>query len=269
MPAGRPRKGIYRNCLNCERSFYLSQSHAYKKKIKFCSVRCYNIFKHTRTVERRPKCIVCSKPVERQRKKFCSRQHYWRYYRQHRPKSINCKCKTCGKTIKRRRLEIEYGLGKYCSFKCRGLGRRRRINKKCIHCGKKFWTWLCHHKDPQRGKYCSRLCFMKHYPKSSLEDIVELLLNKYKIPFTREFKVGRFHLDFLIGERIDLECDGEFYHSLPVAIEKDKRRDYKLKEMGYQIIRLSGQAITRTPDKCLYEIQHMMSTIEQPEGGIA
>jgi very-short-patch-repair endonuclease len=104
---------------------------------------------------------------------------------------------------------------------------------------------------------------MKHYPKSALEDRVELLLNKHKIPFTREFKVGRFHLDFLIGERIDLECDGEFYHSLPEAAKKDKRRDHILKKMGYRIIRLSGKSITKNPERCLNRITRMIEKMEE------
>ena len=263
MPAGRPRKGIYRNCLNCERSFYLSQSHAYNKKIKFCSTKCYHKFRHSQTLRHRPKCIVCNKPLGPHRKCFCSMKHRRHYQKSHRIEPINCKCKTCGKIVKRYPYEMKLGLGKYCSFKCRGLGHRRRINKKCIHCGEKFWTWLKNHEDPQRGKYCSRLCFMKHYPKSALEDRVELLLNKHKIPFTREFKVGRFHLDFLIGERIDLECDGEFYHSLPEAAKKDKRRDHILKKMGYRIIRLSGKSITKNPERCLNRITRMIEKMEE------
>ncbi|CAN5547821.1 hypothetical protein BH10ACT6_BH10ACT6_14760 [soil metagenome] len=59
--------------------------------------------------------------------------------------------------------------------------------------------------------------------------------------------VGR--VDFLIGERLVVEIDGEQYHSDSRAFEADRRRDALLSAMGYRVLRFSfRQVMKRWPE---------------------
>ena len=59
--------------------------------------------------------------------------------------------------------------------------------------------------------------------------------------------VGR--VDFLFGERLVIEIDGEEYHSDPVAFEADRRRDALLSAWGYRVLRFSyRQVMDRWPE---------------------
>ena len=66
--------------------------------------------------------------------------------------NIKVVCGICGKTF----LVHPYRLREkvaYCSFKCSGVGRRKRINASCQHCGKRFLTYP---RKPKR--FCSLAC---------------------------------------------------------------------------------------------------------------
>lgn len=60
---------------------------------------------------------------------------------------------------------------------------------------------------------------------SSIEELFVLYLNKLKLDYVRQFKLGGFYYDFAIvkdGEIICLvEIDGDFYHSNPKFYPKD------------------------------------------------
>ncbi|MEO6943457.1 MAG: DUF559 domain-containing protein [Lacisediminihabitans sp.] len=53
--------------------------------------------------------------------------------------------------------------------------------------------------------------------------------------------VGR--VDMLIGERLVIEVDGYAYHSDPDAFEADRRRDARLSERGYRVLRFSYKQV--------------------------
>jgi len=58
------------------------------------------------------------------------------------------KCLLCGKELGPRNK-------KFCSFKCYGLYRRKRIEIVCKQCGKRFWVWKCRENE---AKFCSKKC---------------------------------------------------------------------------------------------------------------
>ncbi len=59
--------------------------------------------------------------------------------------------------------------------------------------------------------------------------------------------VGR--VDFLFGERLVIEVDGEEFHTAAVEFERDRRRDAVLSALGYRVLRFSyRQVMERWPE---------------------
>ncbi|MBA3051474.1 DUF559 domain-containing protein [bacterium] len=100
-----------------------------------------------------------------------------------------------------------------------------------------------------------------------MDDILEAMLRKNKIPFKKEFIVKRknakiFRLDFaLIGspKPIDVECDGYRWHSRKQQRIKDKLRDEELKKLGWKIIRISEEDLLKKPSSVLKKIKKSFS----------
>lgn len=79
---------------------------------------------------------------------------------------------------------------------------------------------------------------------SRLEVAVQQLLNILGIEYITEHRVGRYVVDmFVPARRLVIECDGEYWHSLPGVAEKDARRDRELHAAGYTVVRLPEKEI--------------------------
>lgn len=90
-------------------------------------------------------------------------------------RGFNCimECLYCKKRFKIRKSYYDLGIdkGKYCSVKCLGKDRLRKIDKieiKCLNCGKKFMSRNAFYE--RNVKFCSRKCISEY--KS---DIIECL----------------------------------------------------------------------------------------------
>lgn len=70
---------------------------------------------------------------------------------------IKKKCIICGKEFLRESVYIKRGGGKFCSLKCCGKSKTKKIKKNCLICGKEFNTIPSRIKEG-RGKTCSRKC---------------------------------------------------------------------------------------------------------------
>jgi very-short-patch-repair endonuclease/endogenous inhibitor of DNA gyrase (YacG/DUF329 family) len=66
-------------------------------------------------------------------------------------------CLNCGREFEIRRDLIGKTFGKFCSRKCVGLYRKRRVKRVCLNCGKEFEVqmWLI---KEGGGKFCSMEC---------------------------------------------------------------------------------------------------------------
>ena len=53
------------------------------------------------------------------------------------------------------------------------------------------------------------------------------------VPHAPQVRIGQWTVDFLVGDRIVVEVDGDYWHSKPEVAEKDKRKDSWLTENGY------------------------------------
>ncbi|MEO8678145.1 MAG: DUF559 domain-containing protein [Vicinamibacterales bacterium] len=93
---------------------------------------------------------------------------------------------------------------------------------------------------------------------SSLEVTVARLLDALQIEYTAQYPIGKFIVDFYIPSRqIVLECDGEYWHSLPSAIEKDRRRDAWMIRNGYTVCRLPEREIAS--GECIVSLRRLVS----------
>jgi len=84
----------------------------------------------------------------------------------------------------------------------------------------------------------SGLSFMKHYL------------------FT--FKSIYHQVDFLIGNLV-VECDGNYWHTLPEVVKRDKEINNSLTNNGYKIIRFWEKDILKNPTACLKIVKKAIS----------
>ena len=110
------------------------------------------------------------------------------------------------------------------------------------------------------------------YDTSPLEEKMYLEMKKRKIASERQFyvKVGRrfYCLDFGIfckkGD-IDVECDGEKYHTLPDALARDRQRNNQLASFDWRVLRFSGKEINQSIKNCFKIIEKTIGSL----GGIS
>ena len=76
-------------------------------------------------------------------------------------------------------------------------------------------------------------------------------LRTAKIPFQVQVPLDRFVVDFLIDNHLVVECDGESWHD-PAT---DEKRDARLRELNFKVIRFTGRAIVRDPSHCVSRIR--------------
>jgi len=64
------------------------------------------------------------------------------------------------------------------------------------------------------------------------------------VEFVFQYPIGRYVADFFLpSKNLILECDGDYWHSLPGVKEKDSSRDAYLAARGYRVIRLAEHRI--------------------------
>lgn len=111
------------------------------------------------------------------------------------------------------------------------------------------------------------------YETSPLEDMMYKALRNEEIQPERQYyvKVGakNYCLDFCVfcrGQNIDIECDGERYHTLPDALVRDRERNNELVSQGWSVLRFSGTQIRENLLDCLKLIKKTIRTNAGPPG---
>lgn len=176
-----------------------------------------------------------------------------------------------------------FGSGRFCSRACANsrirtdeikkkvsLKLKRYPDRFCLDCGVK----LC--KIHNKTNYCGKCC-PKHTNarpeirelhrkiqnekvkngthkgwkarniKSYAEIFWERVLENNKIEYVREKKVGKYFLDFVIGN-LDLEIDGK-QHQYKERKESDLKRDEFLRNEGYFVYRIRWNEINTEEGK--------------------
>jgi len=101
---------------------------------------------------------------------------------------------------------------------------------------------------------------------SAPERLFEKLMNEngyYPISQYSEGMAG-FMIDFAFPEiKLAIEIDGEYWHSLPNAQKRDKRKNYFLGvKKGWEIIRIPAKDFTNHSDHYIWEVIQTIETLK-------
>ena len=107
------------------------------------------------------------------------------------------------------------------------------------------------------------------YDTSPLEEKMYRALKRRRINPERQMYVyvnnQTYCLDFCIfcqKANIDLECDGERYHTLPDALARDRCRNNQLTSFGWHILRFSSTEIYRNLKKSLSLVEKTIYSLK-------
>ncbi|MEM7134497.1 MAG: DUF559 domain-containing protein [Chloroflexota bacterium] len=99
---------------------------------------------------------------------------------------------------------------------------------------------------------------------SPIENRLKEALDDQEIPYQSQYPVHNedagftYRLDFYIeanGIQLDVECDGEKFHTSESAIQHDRVRDSFMRAKGIQVLRFTGKQIHDEIDWCIREIR--------------
>lgn len=110
------------------------------------------------------------------------------------------------------------------------------------------------------------------YRTTPIEEKLYLSLKQEKIPAERQFFIYDTQktccLDFAIfcrDGKLNVECDGEAYHSTKEAQIKDRKRDNGLTSIGWSILRFSGKEIYQSSKDCVRQIKRTIKFLKGPD----
>lgn len=97
---------------------------------------------------------------------------------------------------------------------------------------------------------------------TSIELIVEDELIRREIGHYKQYSIGSItRVDKAFPEeKIAIFCDGDYWHSFPKAIEKDKRINEVLEKMGWTVLRFSEKEIKAHPQQIVDKIIEILVT---------
>lgn len=108
------------------------------------------------------------------------------------------------------------------------------------------------------------------FHESPLEDSLWRAFKQWRIRAERQFFVSanrrRYCLDFALFCRrglVDVECDGDWWHSQPENIARDNQRNNDLASAGWSVLRFSTRELVDEPENCLELVRR---TIKQLGG---
>lgn len=142
-----------------------------------------------------------------------------------------------------------------------GRYKGERITYKCEWCGeetppKSHYVSTMIEQGEQKA-FCSESCVLmygrnqlkgirKDGGMTSIERKVSKALEIDSTIFMQEFPIGIYFADFYIPEHnVLIECDGDYWHSLPEVVERDIRKNQYYDDHGFHYIRLSETDINR------------------------
>lgn len=265
---------------------------------KFCSRKCKADSQRKRI---KVKCFGCNKefsiwPYLKRKTNYCLVE----CYRNSTKEGETRKCLECGKIFYAKGFLVKKGFGFFCNQKCQKLNTiKKRVMIKCMQCqggfyvpqsiAKKhpsFCSKKCHddcmrdyikktckncHKQFQlprwelnkgKGSFCCRDCFIQYKGETTIEKKVRQTLGKSGLKFKQEFKIDIYRADFLIlDKKVIIECDGDYWHKIPGATNRDLRKDKYLHNKGFIVLRIAESTIRKLSLPQL--IKHILGKINQ------
>ena len=135
---------------------------------------------------------------------------------------IKILCEICGKEKNITQWEFNKNKHHFCSYRCLGI-------------------WNIKH--------------MKH-KDTSIELLIENEFKKQSIPYKKQMPIeGIAVVDFLLPDKVIVQCDGTYWHSKEVNKGRDIAQDTILGFKGYKIFRFTEMEIKRSPNKCINQLR--------------
>ena len=79
----------------------------------------------------------------------------------------------------------------------------------------------------------------EYYGPTRIEQAMQAELERRGIRFEAQYPIVPYSADFYLPEwNAVLECDGDYWHSLPEHQARDQERDTCLRAQGYQVVRV-------------------------------
>lgn len=255
------RRLIEKTCETCSRVF---QVEPYQTNARFCSRLCQAAGHSKEMLKPQSRqCEFCSSAfivAPSDAKKYCSRECA---SKAHGPKVSGTRastayvaqiCGICGSSFSARA-----SLGQsFCSRACANISYQRRVTLSCQICHKPFTVRA----KLSEQKYCSRSCRTIGIGKteSYIEKAFAAALTSIGLPYCSQFALGPYTIDFAIPENhLAIECDGDYWHSQPSCITRDKRKDKYLLNRGWRVLRFSETEINTDLARCLMIVQQALS----------
>lgn len=132
----------------------------------------------------------------------------------------------------------------------------------CVICGttSKYKPYT-HRKieEGQQSPTCSTECALAlgrrniPFTRTSIELKMMTELEKRGIEYIEQYNLGdKFRLDFLLPEyNIVIECDGDYWHTLPDVEKRDKSKNAYIKACGYSLYRFWEREINADIEACV------------------
>ena len=144
------------------------------------------------------------------------------------------------------RNAYDAGKKKFCSIQCRDAAwaikpRDTRVDILCANCSTVVRVFPS---KVGRRKFCSRRCAGIGKPLNFRPSVIataasEIIVQRLGLLAIAEMRVEQWSIDLAFPlQQIALELDGIFGHNLPGAHDRDDRKDARLIELGWKVIRV-------------------------------
>ena len=248
-------------CKICEKVFEVFERYNGGRHAIFCSQICRSSQKIKKICEHCGKSFMIKPSLSSQI--FCTSK----CRKDFKLKDKMRICKACGNTFE---ATFACHKSKCCSSICAGSLRIKpetHVVSICTTCGKEF-----HHTIHDKGRYCSKKCYLNNSGISSQE----LKLKPYleNLGFNHQLKYDLGHMDFgNLLKKIAVFVDGKFWHgredipwkhtkmapSIARAIERDREQTKYLEDAGWVVLRLWDDEIDKNIDECFYKINNYIN----------
>jgi len=97
------------------------------------------------------------------------------------------------------------------------------------------------------------------YYFTDIERKIVDVLNNCGIEYRHNAPIGRYFADFVIFDKVIIECDGSYWHQSEVA---DSKKNEFYHDNGYFVFRLGGDRIHESPEECVRLVIDIMNTFD-------
>lgn len=119
----------------------------------------------------------------------------------------------------------------------------KEIKMKNIRKGWNDWYNNLSKKEKEEHITPARIAASQTSP-TSIEIAVQEILDILNIEYEAQKPIGKYIADFYIpAQNLIIECDGDYWHSLPDVKKRDKQKDKYLRKQGYTVKRLPEKVI--------------------------